>query len=379
MAKAIKKSAQELDTTKDDGIENELAQFINTTFKKKQETTSYFLKDGIESPTDIPCWIKSGSDILDILMSNLSNGGFPTSKIVQLSGLQGSGKSFIGAHAIKNTQKMGGIGIYIDTQASVNRQFLSTIGVDLSKMLYIPLELTQDIFQTVQKLIHRIRSSQKDCPVTILIDSISGATTNTELQGNYAKSGWNTEKAIVLSASMRKITNLIGKQKILLIINSQVRTNLNASFGGQKWVTSGGMAIPFHSSIRIRLNKSTKIKNKHGQVIGMNLQAKIIKNRLAPPFRDCKIPVYFTSGINNYQSWLLLLKEYDLTNGRSIQYNGQKYAFTMGTFPNLMHQNKQLRDYVYGLICDKLIKIYNYNEGDVSEQEHEFTQESVQL
>lgn len=361
MAKIIK-SKQTVNV--DDGLQivQQLSSFLNQSFKKTTDKLVYNLSQEQISPTDIPFWASTGSDILDIIISNIKNGGMPFSKIVQLSGLQGSGKSFIGSHVLANTQKQGGIAIYIDSQASVNRDFLKNIGIDLQKLIYIPENSTQKIFTIIQKLIGKIRQRESNKPVAILIDSITASSTQSEIEGEYKKQGWNTDKAIILSKAMRKLTTLLGKQKILLMINSQVRTNLGVTFG-DKYTTPGGHAIKFHASVRLRLSKATKIKDAKNNIVGINLKIQIIKNRLAPPHKTCQIPLYFTSGIDNYQSWLAVLKNNDITNGRSIQFNNKKYSFTMATFGTVVEQNPELKQYLYDKLCDILISKYDYEQS----------------
>jgi recombination protein RecA len=195
-------------------------------------------------------------------ISNRENGGYPVGKIVELIGLEQSGKSLLAAHAIKETQKKGGIGIIIDTESAVSKEFLSAIGVDLKKnFVYVQHEVIEDVFSSVETIIEQMRASNKDVIVTIVVDSVMGASTKDEIEGNYDKDGWATQKAIIISKAMRKLTNLLGREKILLIFTNQLRQNLQARPGmGDSYTTSGGKAIGFHSSIRVKLVKKGKIQ-----------------------------------------------------------------------------------------------------------------------
>jgi len=119
---------------------------------------------------------------------------------------------------------------------------------------------------------------------------------------------------------MRKITDMIGSQNIALIFTQQLRVNLGVTFG-DKYTTSGGKALGFHSSVRIRLDKSTKIYNKKKDCIGINIKAKIIKNRLGPPLRVATFQVYFDRGIDDYSSWLQALKDRGIISSAGIWYS----------------------------------------------------------
>jgi recombination protein RecA len=220
---------------------DELAGAIATELNKqfKQHQVAYFLNQESESPTDVRDWISTGSSILDIAISNKPNGGIGVGKITELNGLEGSGKSLVGAHMLANTQKKGGMAVYIDTESSVSREFLEAIGIDTSKILYIQLETVEDVFEAIEHIVTKIRESDKDKLVTILVDSLAAATTKIELDADFDKDGWATSKAIIISKAMRKITNMIARQKVALVFTNQLRQKLGVMFG-DPWTTSGG-------------------------------------------------------------------------------------------------------------------------------------------
>jgi recombination protein RecA len=187
--------------------------------------------------------------MLDLAISNRPHGGIAVGKVTELNGLEGSGKSLIGAHILANTQKKGGIAIYIDTESAVSMDFLKVIGIDLNKLIYIQLEKLEDIYDTIEKIINKIRSSEKDKLVTILVDSLSSATTENEYKGDYQKEGWNTDKAIINSKAMRKVVNMIARKRIALVVTNQLRTKLGVMFGDKYCVD------PFTTKIKIRYKK----------------------------------------------------------------------------------------------------------------------------
>lgn len=348
-------------------LQVDLAQYLNKQFKKSNQQVAYFLDDdSMLSPTDITGFISTGADVLDIISSNRLNGGIPLGRITQLQGLQGSGKSFISSHIIANVQKRGGIGIYIDTESALSRQFMQVIGVDLNKMIYIHLTTVQDIFDTVQKMITKIRTSDSDKEVVIVIDSLSAASTKTEMEDGYDRDGWATTKSLIIGKAMRKLTQAIAKHKIALVITNQLRTKLGVMFG-DNYTTSGGLAVQFHSSLRIRLNKATQIK-KGKEVVGLNIICKIVKSRLGPSQRTCEFPLYFLSGINNYESWLTVLKEYKVVGSSSFEFNGNKISYTIPTFHSIVKETEGLHDYFYEKLCECLIRHYVASDGEIDEQ-----------
>jgi recombination protein RecA len=230
-----------------DELATALAEGLNKKFKDFKAV--YFLDNTEEAPTDLTEWVSTGSSTLDLAISNRPNGGLPVGRIAEFTGLEAAGKSLIMAHLLANTQKKGGLAVYIDTENALSEEFLKAIGVDVSNMLYIPLETIEDIFEAIENIIESIRKSSKDRLVTIVVDSIAGATTKIELDADYDKDGWATTKAILMSKAMRKITNMIGKQRILLAFTNQLREKMGAMFGDKYCVD------PLTTKVKIRYKK----------------------------------------------------------------------------------------------------------------------------
>lgn len=289
---------------------DELAQQLADTLNKKFKDFKAVQFLGEEkTQTDLSTWVSTGSTDLDLAISNRPDGGLPVGRIAEFTGLEASGKSLIMAHLLANTQKMGGIAVYIDTENALSEEFLSAIGVDVKNMLYIPLDTIEDIFESIESIIMNIRSNSKDRLVTIVVDSVAAATTKIEQDADYDKDGWATSKAIIMSKALRKITNLIGKEKVILAFTNQLREKLGAMFG-DKYTTSGGKALPFHASCRVRLQAVGKIKDSDDTIIGVKTQATVVKNRYGPPFKKAQFNIFFDSGIDDDSSWLETLKKY---------------------------------------------------------------------
>ena len=360
---------------------DELAGIIADELNKqfKHQKVAYFLEEG-GNPTDVTGWISTGSTMLDLAIANRPNGGVAVGKITELNGLEGSGKSLIGSHLLASTQKQDGIAVYIDTESAVSQEYLRAIGVDTTKMLYVHLETCEEIFDTIETIVTKIRESDKDKLVTILVDSLAAASTKQEMDTDFDKDGWATAKAIIISKAMRKVTQMIARQKVALVFTNQLRQKLGVMFG-DPWTTSGGKALPFHSSTRVRFKNAGQIKDGNKTTIGIKIKGQVIKNRLGPPMRTVEFPLYFDTGIDDFGSWLTVMKEHKLLKVGGAWYTLQhadtetgelikEYKFLSKDFENLMLENSELKDYCYGLICEACILKYDSKElgiDDVSE------------
>jgi len=347
-----------------DHLASVIADELNKQFKHQQ--VAYFLDGSAESPTDIVGWISTGSSILDLIISNRKYGGVPVGKITEINGLESSGKSLIAAHILAETQKQGGLAVYIDTESAVMNKFLKVIGINTEQMLYVQLETAEEIFEAIENIITKIRESDKDRLVTIVVDSIAAASTKVEMDADFDKDGWATSKAIIISKAMRKLTQMIGRQRIALIFTNQLRVKLGVSFG-DPFTTSGGRALGFHSSIRIRLKNAGQIKDSNKNTIGIKIKAQITKSRLGPPLRTAEFQIYFDRGIDDYGGWLAVLKDFDLVKQGGAWYtlvdqNGEKIKFQSKNWTSTLEENTELKNYVYELMCDKLIKQYVTHE-----------------
>jgi recombination protein RecA len=356
-----------------------IADELNKQFKHQQ--VAYFLEED-SNPTDVTDFISTGSTMLDLAISNRPNGGIGVGKITELNGLEGSGKSLIGSHLLASTQRKDGIAVYIDTESAVSQEFLRAIGVDTKKMLYVHLETVEEIFDTIETIVTKIRESNKDKLVTILVDSLAAASTKVEMDADFDKDGWATAKAIIISKAMRKITQMIARQKVALVFTNQLRQKLGVMFG-DPWTTSGGKALPFHSSTRVRFKNAGQIKDGSKNTIGIKIKGQVIKNRLGPPMRTAEFPLYFDKGIADFDSWLTVMKEHkickvggswytlpqiDTETGELIK----EHKFQSKDFEELMNTNDELREYCYSRICEACILKYDSKElgiDDVTETE----------
>ena len=366
-----KKSTPAVDESQlQDDLASVLADNLNKKFKASNHKVAYFLEGDTGSPSEVTEWVSTGSTMLDLAISNRPNGGLPVGRIIEITGLEASGKSLLAAHALADTQKKGGLAVYIDTENAISREFLEAIGVNLKDMLYVPLETIEDIFDAMDSIVESVRKSSKSRIVTIVVDSVAGASTKQEMAADYDKDGWATSKAIILSKAMRKITNFVGRERICLIFTNQLRTRLGVTFGDQ-WTTSGGKAIAFHSSVRLRLKSVGQIKLKvegRDEVLGITTRAQVVKNRMGPPLRTVDYDIYFDSGIDDYGSWLTMMKNYNLVTQAGAWYTytntdtGEVLKFQSKDFKSKIIDDPEMKEQVYRTICEKYI--LNYRAGE---------------
>ena len=346
-----------------DELAGVLADTLNKQFKDMK--VAYFLDGTDTTPTDIKDFVSTGSTMLDLAISNKPNGGIAVGRITEINGLESSGKSLLGAHILAETQRKGGVAVYIDTETSVSTEFLSAIGIDVESMLYLHLETVEDVFSAIEEIVAKVRESDKDRLVTILVDSLAGATTKVELEADFDKDGWATAKAIIISKAMRKITQMIGRQKIALVFTNQLRQKLGVMFG-DPWTTSGGKALPFHASTRIRLKNLGQIKDTKKNTIGMKMRAQVIKNRLGPPMRHADFELYFETGIDDDGSWLHVMKDHNLVKQGgawyTLKYEDKEIKFQSKDWSEQL-KDEEFKEHCYNLICGKVILKYEKNFG----------------
>ena len=357
-------------------VKDELAQALADNLNKKigkDNRVAYFLDGSDSTPTDIKEFISTGSSILDLAISNRPNGGIAVGRITEINGLESSGKSLIGTHILAETQKKGGLAVYIDTETSVSREWLETIGIDVQNLLYLHVETVEDIFECIENIITKIRESDRDRLVTILVDSLAAASTKVEMEADFDKDGWATAKAIVISKAMRKITQMVGRERVALVFTNQLRQKLGVMFG-DPWTTSGGKALPFHSSTRIRLKNMGQIKDTKKNTLGMKARAQIINNRIGPPLRHADFNLYFDSGIDDKGSWLQVMKDHKLVKVAgawyTIKFEGEDIKFQSKDFKKVLDERPELEDYLYEKICDASILKYQTEELGIDDVEY---------
>ncbi len=299
-AKKIKKEEEQLNDF--------TADLIKSLNKERGARVAYNLSTD-ESPTHVSRWISTGSKQLDYIISNQKNGGLPEGRIVEIFGPPSIGKSHIATQIAKSTQQMGGIVVYIDTENATSVENLRMLGVDITKrFVYVDTHCTEEVLSIAESTIIKAKAMNKDVPVTIIWDSVAATSPKAELTGDYDKESIGLQ-ARAISKGMRKITGVIANEKVLMVCLNQIRTKVGVLYGDPT-TTPGGMAIPFHSSVRIKLGAGSQILNKDKEPIGINVSAKTIKNKVSAPFRKCDFEIHFGKGIKEHEQIFDLLRKH---------------------------------------------------------------------
>lgn len=360
-----------------DELAQTIADSLNTLFKSNGKQMAFFLDGSEETPMDLNEFVSTGNTILDLAISNRPNGGIAVGRITELTGLEGSGKSLLGASIMRSAQKQGGIAVLVDTEIATNKEFLQAQGVDVSKLVIVNTDIVEEIFDSIVHIIEKVRASsaEKKKLVTIVVDSVAAASTKREIAADFDKDGYATDKALIISKAMRKITVMLGRERIALVFTNQLRQKLNAQPFADPWTTSGGKAIAFHASTRIRLAQTGKIKDKEGNIIGTSVKANIVKNRLGPPHREAEFDVYFNRGMDDYPSWLKVMKEHGVIKQKGAWYtyddNGSEVQFQSKDFRSFIEENQTRRETIYQQICDAVIMKYKQTDVDLETLEVE--------
>jgi recombination protein RecA len=227
MARPPKNNKENAENSITEDFANELIKEINKTHNEKIA----FNLGSDDAPTHVSRWIPTGSRQLDYIISNRRNGGMPEGRIVEIQGPPGIGKSTLMAQIARSTQRMGGIVVFIDTENATNPDTLANMGVDVARrFVFVQSPCTEEILSIIESTILKARTMTKDVPVTVIWDSVSQSSPKAELEGDYDQNTIGLQ-ARVLSKGMRKIANVIGGQKVLLVLVSQQRQKIGVMFG----------------------------------------------------------------------------------------------------------------------------------------------------
>jgi recombination protein RecA len=291
-----KKDASE--DTSSSAISDQLTEELISDINKEFGTRVAYNLSEANAPTIVKSWIGSRSLLLDYAISNKRNGGYPVGRVIEVSGLPSTGKSHLAYEAARTVQEQGGLVVYVDTENATPVEKLATMGIDVRKrFVYVDTHCTEEVFSIIDSIIRKTKPyTDKGLPVLAIWDSVAGTSPKAELEGDYDTSTVGLQ-ARMLSKGMRKITGVIAQMGVTLFCINQLRQKIGVNFG-DPYVTPGGAAIPYHSSVRVRLTgEGTALKDKFGNVIGIKVPLRIIKNKVAPPFRSFSLEIHFGRGI----------------------------------------------------------------------------------
>lgn len=285
-----------------------------------------------EQVVDIPA-IATGSLGLDIA---LGIGGVPRGRIIEVYGPESSGKTTLSLHCIAEAQKGGGMAAFIDAEHAFDRAYAEKLGIDTENLYIAQPDNGEQALEIAENL---IRSSAIDI---IVIDSVAALVPKGELEGEMGDSKLGLQ-ARLMSQALRKLTGAISKTGCVCIFINQLREKIGVLFGNPE-VTTGGNALKFYASVRLDIRKVTAIKDAEGQVLGNRVRVKIVKNKVAPPFKVVEFDIVYSEGISKVGEIIDLGVGLDIIqkSGAWFSYDGNKLAQGREAVKALLRDNPEL-------------------------------------
>ena len=286
----------------------------------------------------------SGSLNLDIA---LGVGGYPKGRIIEIYGPESSGKTTLALHAIASSQKIGGQVAFIDAEHALDAQYAKRLGVDIDNLLLSQPDTGEQALEIAEAL---VRSGSIDM---IVVDSVAALVPEAEINGDMGDSHVGLQ-ARLMSQAMRKLSGIISKTHTTAIFINQIREKVGIMFGNPE-ITPGGRALKFYSSVRLEIRRSEALKN-GTEFIGNKAKIKVVKNKVAPPFKEALVDIIFGEGISKYGEVLDLATDLELVqkSGAWYAYNNEKIG------QGRDNAKKYLEDHldIYALLEKKILEHY---------------------
>tara|TARA_B100000795_G_scaffold19664_1_gene13106 strand:+ start:51694 stop:52692 length:999 start_codon:yes stop_codon:yes gene_type:complete len=301
------------------------------------------MKLGDEAVEEMEC-ISTGSLTLDLA---LGIGGFPKGRVIEIYGPESSGKTTLAIHAIAEAQKAGGIAAFIDAEHAFDKFYAEKLGVDTENLLISQPDNGEQALEIADNL---IRSGAIDI---LVVDSVAALTPRAEIEGEMGDSQMGLQ-ARLMSKALRKLTGSISKTGCCCIFINQLREKIGVMFGNPE-TTTGGNALKFYASVRIDIRRSTQIKD-GDNVIGNRTRVKVVKNKVAPPFRKAEFDIMYGEGISKSGEILDLAVDMNIVNksGSWFSYGETKLGQGRDTVKSLISDNPELSDEIENKIKETL-------------------------
>ncbi|WP_416445515.1 recombinase RecA [Leeuwenhoekiella sp. A16] len=279
--------------------------------------------------------ISTGSLGLDLA---LGVGGYPKGRVIEIYGPESSGKTTLTLHAIAQSQKKGGIAAFIDAEHAFDRFYAEKLGVDIENLIISQPDNGEQALEIADNL---IRSGAIDI---IVIDSVAALTPKSEIEGEMGDSKMGLH-ARLMSQALRKLTGSISKTNCTVIFINQLREKIGVMFGNPE-TTTGGNALKFYASVRLDIRRSTQIKDSNGNVIGNKTRVKVVKNKVAPPFRQAEFDIMYGEGISKIGEVIDIGVDYEIVkkSGSWFSYEETKLGQGRDAVKAILNDNPDLME-----------------------------------
>ena len=289
--------------------------------------------------------ISSGSLTLD---SALGVGGYPKGRVIEIYGPESSGKTTLTLHAIAECQKTGGLAAFIDAEHAFDRFYAQNLGVNIDELIISQPDNGEQALEITDNL---IRSGAIDI---IVIDSVAALTPKSEIEGEMGDSKMGLH-ARLMSQALRKLTSNISKTNCTVIFINQLREKIGVMFGNPE-TTTGGNALKFYASVRLDIRRSTQIKDTNGNVLGNKTRVKVVKNKVAPPFKVSEFDIMYSKGISKMGEIIDLGVDNDIIDksGSWFSYGETKLGQGRDSVKNILKDNPELCDEIEAKIVEAI-------------------------
>ena len=329
---------------------------------EKQHGKGTIMRLGDEAVQNVPS-ISTGSLMID---HALGVGGIPRGRITEIYGPEGSGKTTLAMHVVAEAQKAGGYAAFVDAEHAFDPRYAKNLGINTDELLVSQPDSGEQALEITETL---IRSAALDA---IVVDSVAALVPRAELEGEMGDSHMGLQ-ARLMSQAMRKITGIINKTRTSVIFINQIREKIGVMFGNPE-TTSGGRALKFYSSVRMDIRRIGSIKQS-GDVVGNRTKVKVVKNKVAPPFKVVEFNIMYGEGISRMAEILDMAVEYDIIEKRGswYRYGGEPIGQGTDNAIEFLESDPELTDKIEQMVRDEMnpdIPEENGEEADDSEDEN---------
>ena len=289
--------------------------------------------------------ISSGSLAVDLAVGV---GGYPRGRVIEIYGPESSGKTTLALHAIASAQKAGGIAAFIDAEHALDPVYARHLGVDTADLLISQPDNGEQALEITEEL---VRSGAIDI---IVVDSVAALVPKAEIEGEMGDSHVGLQ-ARLMSQALRKLTGIISKSKAIVIFTTQFREKVGIMFGNPE-TTTGGRALKFYASVRMEIRKGEAIKS-GTDVIGNRARIKVVKNKVAPPFRNCEVDIMYGTGISKEGTLLDLGSSMEILekSGTWYSYKGERLGQGKENVKNYLKEHADVAAEIEQIIRDTLV------------------------